>query len=239
MNLRRLNDTGIQQLIAFLDAVRAGTATQRPTTMLSDPVLSDEVTPTVDIEERTFGSRFEAAKYFSDKFEAVGLREVHRDRGLWAWLSLYYFEELCPPDRRGTRQPGEQARWVPESRVFRFYRHLIAGPYVIYRAYRDQPDQALAVLCQPLDKPGDIVAQLASRQEFLMNRPMMEAATQLYVDPETRRLKRGAQTRGKGSTIRLVDVADQFDVTFDLYAMSSTDLLGLLPPQFDRFRTSS
>jgi hypothetical protein len=236
VKLRRFNQLGLDQLTAFLDALRSGAAQARVDTLLVNPTFSDEVSPATEVEERTFGSRFEAAKYLSEKFAAGGLRGIRRDRGLWAWLALFYFEELCPPDRQGRRNPGQNARWILEPTAFRSYRQLLAGPFVIYRAYRDNPQQALAVLCQPLDRPGDVVEQLVSRQDMLMNRPMMDAATRMYVDPLTRRLKRGAQTRGRGSTLRLVDVVDQFDVTFDLYAMSADDLVALLPDQFDRFR---
>jgi len=239
MRLRRLNDIGIDRLLGFLDSLSGDSPQPRPDAILDDPAASDEVNPAVDVEARAFGSRFEAAKYLSEQFERAGLRHVRRDRGLWAWLSLFYFDELCPPGRHGRRKPGQHARWVLEPTVFRAYRQLLAGPYVVYRAYRDEPERALAVLCQSLDKPGDVVEQLVSRQDFLMNRAMMETATKLYVDPATRRLKRAAQTRGKGSTLRLVDVVNQFDVTWDLYAMSAPDLLTLLPDQFDRFRVAT
>ena len=229
MRVRRLNEVGIDRLLGFLDSLTDDLPQARPDEILSDAATSDEVNPAVEVESRAFGSRFEAAKYLSEKFEHAGLRRVRHDRGLWAWLSLFYFDELCPAGRHGRRKPGENARWVLEPTVFRGYRQLLAGPYVIFRAYRDEPERALAVLCQPLDKPGDVVAQLASRQDFLMNRAMMEAATHLYVDPVTRKLKPGAQTRGKGSTLRLVDVINQFDVTWDLYQMSAPDLLACYP----------
>jgi hypothetical protein len=42
---------------------------------------------------------------------------------------------------------------------------------------------------------------------------------------------------GAGCARRLADVLKQFDVTWDLYAMTTDGLLGLLPGEFDRFRT--
>ena len=75
------------------------------------------------------------------------------------------------------RKPGALARHIPEPGNFqRYYRHLLAGPYRIYRAHRDDPQRALALLCQPLDSPGDVVEQLASRQELVTNRGIMELA---------------------------------------------------------------
>src|SRR5262249_11852361 len=156
-----------------------------------------------------------------------------RDTGLWAWLALFYFEQLCPKTAHGQRKPGELARWIPEVTNYqRYYRHLLAGPYRIYRAHRDNPQRAMALLCNPLDRPGDIVEQLASRQEIVTNRAIVESATRLYMDAATARPRRGAGGKGAGSARRLADVLNQFDITWDFYAMDSVNLLSLLPKEF-------
>jgi hypothetical protein len=49
------------------------------------------------------------------------------------------------------------------------------------------PHRALGLLCRPLDSPGDVVEQLASRQELVTNRGIIELATRLYVDTENMR----------------------------------------------------
>src|SRR5262249_16830000 len=114
--------------------------------------------------------------------------------------------------------------------------HLLAGPYRIYRAHRDNPQRALVLLCGPLDRPGDIVEQFASRQELVTNPTVIESATRLYVDPATNRPRRGAGGKSAGSARRLADVLEQFDVTWDLYTLTPDGLLTLLPHEFDRFR---
>jgi hypothetical protein len=235
--LRRLNDTGIQRFTEFLASLETDVPQGRPVGILTDPATSDALTAVVEVDERTFGSRVEAARYFDERFSGAGLKNVERDRGLWAWVSLLYFEELCPPGAHGRRKPGALARWIPEVSNFqRYYRHLLAGPYRIYRAHRDDPKRAMALLCGPLDRPGDIVEQLASRQEIVTNWAVMASATALYVDPATQKPRRGAGGKGRGSARRLADVLNQFDVTWDLYAMDATHLLQLLPREFERFR---
>jgi hypothetical protein len=64
----------------------------------------------------------------------------------------------------------------------KFYRHLLVGPFLIVRAHRDAPDRAIAMLCNPLWKPGEIAEQLASRKELVTNRAVAEVATRLYYD---------------------------------------------------------
>jgi hypothetical protein len=195
--------------------------------------------PEVEIEQRCFTNRLEAAEYLNQLLGNAGFAAVECDRGLWAWLALFYFDQLCPLDSTGARKPGERARWIPAIGDFRkYYRHLLAGPYRIFRAHREMPARALALLCTSISKPGDIVEQLASRQEVVTNAAVMQVATALYVDAATKQPKRGAAGRGPGSARRLADVLSQFDATWDLYSLQASKLLAVLPGEFDRFRPS-
>lgn len=237
--LRRLNEAGMQGLGSFLDSLKDDQLELPPATLLTNSATSQPIESEVGIELKRFGSRFEAAKYLFERLSDAGIRDVERDRGLWAWLSLFYFDELCPAGSDGRRKPGERARWIPEVSNFqRYYRHLLAGPYIIYRAHRDAPARAMALLCTPLDQPGEIVGQIASRQELVTNKAIVEGATKLYVDPRTSRPRRGSGGKGDGSPRRLADVLKQFDATWDLYALDTVKLLLLLPTEFDRFRSA-
>lgn len=246
--LRRLNETGISRLLEFLHGVKSDPALSPPREILTHPSTSTDLGDIeIDIELRSFGSRFAAAKYLFETLDGSGLAQIEQDRNLWAWLALFYFDELCPAGKKGQRKPGEDARWVPESsRAFRYYRHLLAGPYRIYRAHRDNPEQAMIVLCGPLDSPGDLVEQLASRQELVTNGALLATASALYLDPANGLPKRGVVTtekaggrrRGKpGTVFRLIDVCRQYDVAWDLYAMAPEAVVEMLPKEFDRFRT--
>lgn len=246
--LRRLNDAGISRLLEFIHGVKSDPALAPPLEILTHPSTSSDLGEVeVDVEHKQFGSRFAAAKYLFETLDDSGLTDVEQDRGLWAWLALFYFDELCPPDKKGQRKPGEDARWVPESsRAFRYYRHLLAGPYRIYKAHRSHPEQAMIVLCGPLDRPGDLVEQLASRQELVTNGALLAAASEMYLEPDTGLPKRGVvssekaggRRRGRpGTVFRLIDVCRQYDVAWDLYAMKPDALIEMLPKEFDRFRT--
>jgi len=94
----------------------------------------------------------------------------------------------------------------------------------------------------PLDKHGDFSEQLASRMELISNRNLIEAVDRLYVSlrPEGAAPKRGATTRTRpGNLRRLIAIVQQFELTYDLYAMAASQILKLLPPEFDRWRRNS
>jgi hypothetical protein len=189
------------------------------------------------VEARTFGSRLEAARYLDGKFHDSGLRDIEHDDRLWGWLTLFYFDELCPSDAHGRRKPLRPYHYLPVNSDYRlYYRHLLAGPYRIYRTHRDNPLRALVFLLGPLHVVGHFVYQLASRQELVTNPAVVEAATRLYVDRERSRYKRGAVSeKTRGSVFRYVKILDQLDVTWDLYSMTAERILGCLPDEFSRF----
>lgn len=236
MKARRLTDVGIAHFVEFLDSLSSERPLPYPEEMLENEEASIPV-DSIEVEDRSFENRFEAAAYLDNCFSDPRLQGIEGDKGLWAWLSLFYFEQLCKTDDEGRCRPGEMARWIPENDNFRkYYRHLLRGPFSIYKAHRDEPQRALALLCGPLQEPGDVVEQLSARQELVTNPGVMKVATTLYYDSETGRLRRGAAGRGPGSARRLADLFNQLDITWDLYGMTSNELIMLLPQEFAKFR---
>lgn len=242
--LRRLNERGMNQLRDFLHQVKTNSNLAPPFDILTHESTSEGLGD-IEVRYKHFGSRFSAAEYLYPLLDVSGLPDIEQDSGLWSWLALFYFEELCPAGKNGKRNPGEDARWIPASNhAFRYYRHLLAGPYRIFKAHKDNPECAMILLCGPLDKPGEIVEQLASRQELVTNSALLGSATTLYLNQDTGLPKRGVtvtekhndKTRGKPGTVRrLVDVFKQFDRVWDLYSMSPDSVVNILPDEFKKW----
>jgi hypothetical protein len=232
MELRCFNAEGIQAFQRFLDSCTGSAPLPWPESILSDPQYSESIGKAVTVEPRPFNTRFELAEYLHMRFEAAGFVPGRADGGLWAWIACFFFHEICPKVR-GALQPGAAARWIPQSSDWRrYYRHLVAGPYGIYHAHRDSPQRALALLCQRPGRPGDLVEQLASRQEVVTNKAIMQVATDWFVDPASGQQRRNANRKGAGGPRRFITVLKQFDVTWDLSSMSPQDLRGRLPTEF-------
>lgn len=237
MKVRKLNAAGLEQFEQFLDSLTSETPLSVPKTLLTDPTTSEPLPGDIEVEHKSFDNRFDAAKYLNEVLPKSEMTELERDKGLWAWLSLFFFDQLCVVDASERRKPGARAKWIPETTDYRrYYRHLLAGPYLIYRAHRDDPTRALVLLCGPLDRPGEIVEQFASRQEIVTKKAVLETATNLYIDSKTGRPKKGAASKTGGSARRFAEILNQFDVTWDLSVMESSDLIKMLPQEFDRFR---
>lgn len=230
--LRKLNDKGVSEFRQFLQSVAEFPDTPVPTGLLTSGETSEALPIDIEIESVVFSSRMEAAKYLYDLFSSSN-SGFDRISEVWCWLSCFFFDQLCP-EKNGVRKPGEEARWIPSGHAFRYYRHLLAGPYLIYKSFREEPDCAAIVLCGALDTPGDFVGQLAARQDFIQNKAVMGAATKLYLNSASGKPKRGASPteRKPGTLRRFVDVVNQLDLTWDLHSMATGELVKKLPGEF-------
>lgn len=238
MKICRLTNAGLDrfrdELIAIGDGTQRGLSRE-----LLLPGQWAEAISTADFSPGVYQNRFTLASDLDDLFNRAGLRDFANDAGLWCWLTVLLFDQVCPaPVGQESRKVGALARYYPEFGEWRrYYRHLLAGPWMIFHAHADDPRRAMALLAGPLHAPGDIVEQLASRQELVTNPTVMETVRQLYFDGSTGKLKRGTARKTNGGPRRLVDILSQFDVTYDLYSVTSADLLALLPSEFDDFRS--
>ncbi len=239
MRARRFTGQGIEAAEEFLTQVSEGTATVHPDTVLNGDDITEPVPGDVRVDRRPFPNRLELARYLHERFGSYGGTDVRQDRGLWTWLALYWFEQLCPPRKDGRRKPGARARWIPDlDDAWRYYRHLLMGPYLIYGAHSDDPSRAMALLCQPLHRPGDLVEQLVSRQLLVTCPAVVGAATRLYYSEKRGTLRKGVGGKGAGSARRFASVLMQLDLTFDLHALTPEQLIELLPDEFDAYRRS-
>ena len=242
MRLRRLNQVGIDQFENFLDKLSKSGDAVLPMEILSSTETSETINPDIDLQQRPFTTRFELGQYLTQTLNFLTLKSLDSDRGLWAWLALFHFNAICPISKTGEKKPGSRARWILDSNNFqRYYRHLLAGPYKIAKFHQNNPAEAMCVLCSPPGRPGDMVEQLASRQEFATNRSVMGAVTRLYYDQINATIKKGALETNKnkpGSLRRFIDLMRQFDVTYDLYSLSTDGVIEILPKEFNKFLNS-
>jgi hypothetical protein len=237
MKLCRFNADGVKAFAMYRARLALEPTLAPPLGLLTDPAVTETLPGNVEVVVRSFANRLEAGLFFNELLDKAGTNLPERDQGLWTWLTLFYFDEVCPADGFGRRDPKDEARLIPIlDNHQRFYRHLLVGPFLIVRAHRDSPQRAIAMLCNPLWKPGEIAEQLASRKELVTNRAVAEAATQLYYDPAKTSFKRGAGSDVRGAARRLATLLNQLDLTWYLYGLSATELLQLLPKEFDRFR---
>jgi hypothetical protein len=233
--VRSLTSHGIDRFRSYLAALRDGATLPPPKDLLHGTEYSEPLSQPVHVSHRHFRNRLELAAYFTEVLDPLPLEAVDTNLGLWSWLSLFYFDQVCPLDARGGRRPGRDYRHIPDlNRLFR-HRHLVYGPFRVYRLHGEH---ATLLLSGRPDVEHKIYHEIAARQDLIVNPGVVDAATQLYYDPRTSGPKRAAYaTRpSPGTVLRFINVLQQLDVTFDVHGMTGPQILELLPPEFNEWK---
>jgi len=232
--LRRLTPKGVEAFRGHLRSIRAGAEFQASPAILFVDEYSARATPHVDIGQRQFASKLDAATYLADVLRPLDGPALLNDIGLWSWLALFYFDQLSPVGPDGKRKPRQDYHYIPGGSGWTRERHLLAGPYKVLRQHGTA---ARIFLYPPLHEHGTFVYQLGTRQELIANRGLIEAIDLLYWSARTGRPKRGATTETQpGNLRRLIAVLQQLDFNYDLYGMSAHEILELLPAEFDQWK---
>lgn len=237
MDVRRLTDRGVEAFRNYLSDLRRDPSLAPPRPLLTDPATATAVGGG-RVEEREFQTRLDLAQYLDSALAGIESEAMEADVHLWSWLSIFFFDQVCPAGKDGARRPGRDYRHILEPGYPYGHRHLLAGAYLVYSVYGLDEGPAGLLLGTPPGVESKIYHELAVRLNLITNQGVMEAAFRLYHDPETARPKHGAEGRRDvpGSLHRFIAVVQQLDVTYDLYSMSGEEILGLLPAEFDAWR---
>ncbi|MCU0560568.1 MAG: hypothetical protein MUD16_10305 [Desulfobacterales bacterium] len=236
MELRKFTDKGLERFRAYLHELGGGAASEPPQGLLADPECAKPVGGRVQLERTAFDSRLALARYLDRTLEDLPERPdaLAGDVHLWSWMSLFYFDQVCPANDKGRRRPGRDYRHIPEPGYPHGHRHLLMGAYLVYTVYEWGEELSKLLLHSVLSVENHFHHEIATRQSFITNRGVMEALHLLYFDDARNRPKRGPimNRRAPGSLYRFIDVVQQLDVTYDLYSMSGHEIVGLLPAEF-------
>lgn len=233
-----LNAEGIARFDAYLEALRGGSRADPPRELLDDPQCTSELSTQARVDMKPFASRWGMAQHLAERLAGVPADEVEENAGLWAWLSLFYFDQVCPRQPDGARKPGRDYRHIPDFAFMYRYRHLVYGPFAVYRRHRGY---AILLLSGLPHLESALYRDITDRQDLLASRGVIEALNALYLDRSRGLPKRGAQrtTPAPGTIRRFVRVMQQLDLTYDIYGMSGAAILQLLPAEFDVWRRQS
>jgi len=200
--LRRLNETGIAQFAQYLSE---GALAAQPVHLLSHPDTSEPLAVTIKLMQRDYPNRYEFGRDLTMRLSSLDPAMISNDRGLWTWLALYLFDQLCPPGSDGKRKPDKQYRYILSSDYRHYYRHLVRTPWQLSRDHG--PNSRFLLLAAndaaaPLRRHGDILEQLGGTQSIIRSRPIIAEASRLYSDPLSGRPRKGAAGKGGGSIRR-------------------------------------
>lgn len=231
--IRRLNDNGIKAAIDFVEQLREDGKLPIPMHILSDSRYSEDIDINIELENRSFATRYDMGRYLVELFADVNMQPLLGDRGFWTWIALFWFDQLCPADSRGNRKPSKPYNYVLSPNYNHQPRHAIRTTWLLVDKHGED---AHFLLSKEPHERGELIEQLAARQYFISCRGIISAASQLYFDPERRTFKRGSTSRHrKGNVRRLVSYLQQLELTYDLHSVPGESIVNMLPREYEEF----
>jgi hypothetical protein len=238
MRLRTFNDSGIRGFRDFLREARLNPTLPLPRGLLEDDSHALLESSPIDVEYRPFRLRADAAEYLRILLEPLSISRVENDAGLWTWLTLFYFDEVCPPIN-GRRDVKNDYCYIFEPRNPRnSYRHRL---HIAWRAITSAPIHNRLFLSSPLPT-GDKVTEEVFKRLYLTRIPcIFETLERLYWDHKRGRARRGIVSPER---IKAGDLVHRFPVriqqlerTYDLVSLTADQLIDLLGEEFSQHAT--
>ena len=96
VGFRELTEEGIIQFRTFLKKLRQDHTLTPEWGLLKSRETSVVVNGLTGIERPGFKNKRDAATYLSEVLRPLAGQGLFKNVGLWSWLSLYYFDDVCP-----------------------------------------------------------------------------------------------------------------------------------------------
>lgn len=234
--VRSFNKSGLRALKEFLSVRRDGLLDVEARDLINDAALTNPITVNVKIEPRDFATRRSAAEYLHFKFSDMPLEELRKDAGLWSWLSLYYFDQVCPEIE------GEQKIRNDYTYIFRpdesryYYRHLL---FIAWYVLQVAPRHNRLFLDQSVFRLDKYTSEVFKRLYLTRVPCIFEVLERLYWDNGTDAPRKRMVSPGKivaGNLMhRFPTRIRQLEKTYDLLSLTADQLIELLGEEFRQY----
>ena len=239
MKLRRFNSDGIHEFREFLEKCRSHPDTEVPVGLLEHSLFTEIVTPEIQIVAEPFELKGDAARYLTLVLRPLESDDVVKDTGLWTWLTLLFFDSVCPV-QDGTKAVKNDYHYIFEpNNVRHFYRHLL---FIAWRVLQLAPIHNRLFLKSRLRTLDKVTTEIMKRLYLTRIPCIFEVLDRLYWDEDKGRPRVGI-TRSIASagdlTHRFPLRIRQLEMTYDLMSLTADQLIELLGDEFSFARSGN
>ena len=233
MILRQFLPSGVQAFKAFLAASRESPRTAVPRELLEDNALTEIVKPSITVEPKALATRREAAEYLGNILRPLPEADVTSNVGLWSWLSLFFFDQICP-EADGYRHVKNDYSYIFEPKNPRHsYRNLL---FIAWHILRVAPSHNRILLDTPVSNFDEVTRTVMGRLYLTRIPCLFEVLDRLYWDAKRGKARAGIVTR---ETVKPGDLRNRFPIkvrqlekTYDLFTLNADQLIELLGSEF-------
>ncbi len=237
MQVRRFTQEGLREFAVFASEARRSNKAKQAVPpvspeLLEHPTHTQPTSYSLPLVPEHFEDKMALGKFAVSVLPAHVSPEVEYDVGMWSWLAARLFDQIT----KGRTKIKEERGYVLGLSFQEFYRHLIFGPYFIYKTAQEDPDRVRVLLYDEPTTMNEVMVQFGSYQTLMQNPGLQRVIQALYFDSDSGRTRRGAGGKGAGTPRRLMDFFRQIEINYDLRHIRDRDIWALLPREFDRFK---
>ena len=111
-SIRTFNEEGLNEMERVIGEIRNNNIKEIPAELLTDGHYSEIHEPIINIERVDFRNKNELIPYLVNQLNLKTNKHLYFDKGLWSWLTAFYFNNICPADGNGKRKVNEAAFYV-------------------------------------------------------------------------------------------------------------------------------
>lgn len=230
--LRRFNEAGIAAFRNYLKGLRESPTLRPPFELLDDDSLTTTLPMVTGLSHPGFSAKRDAAEYLRELLKPLAGQDVFRDVGMWTWLTLWFFDDVCPASA-GARKPKDaDVYYILNPAWNRRYRHLLATPLEVLQVF---PKHNRFFLSAALSTHGDPIEQVWSKFYVTRHNSVAEAIDMLFYDEATNGPKSGLFPKSE----KRGDLRNRFPIrikqlrkTYDIAVLDGARLVKLLGDEF-------
>lgn len=235
MKLRRFNDAGVEEFRTYLQSAREDGALSIPRQLLEDDSFTSVVRPEIRVKATKLKIRSDAADYLQSLLEPIPDHQVANDAHLWTWLTLYFFDDVCP-QADGLRDVKNDYCYIFEPKNPRnYYRHRL---HIAWRIIKSEPIYNKLFLPVPLPSLDRVTEEVFKRLYLTRIPRVFEVLERLYFDKKRGRARSGIvspQNVKAGDLLHRFPIRiQQLERTYDLVSLSADQLIDLLGDEFSQ-----
>jgi hypothetical protein len=233
MELRRFNDRGLETFREALAICRERPNSDISIDLLTSSNFTEVVFQKIDVELIAFTTKRQAAVYLDKLLGSFSKQDILNDAGLWSWLSLFYFDVVCPK-QSGERKVRNDYTYIFEPKSsHHFYRHLL---FVSWRILNIAPSHNRLLLDSSISSLDKFTSEVIKRLYLTRIPCFFEVLDRLYWDESLGRARPGVTNFAKvtaGNLVHRLPVRiRQLEKTYDLHSLTADQLIELLGEEF-------
>ena len=235
VKLRQFNDRGIECFDEMLKKLKENPFAETDQKLLEDREFTEEVPGEGYVTQQKFTTKGEAGEHLYTLLDSLPRHKVEKNVGLWSWLSLFFFDSVCPKDKEGGWLVRKGYTYILDPQPKRDYQHLLFVSWRAWSIATSRNQHHRLIMDTPVNTLDTVTREVMKNPSLIRIPCIFEVLDCVYWNTKTNKARKNitSETREGNISKRFPDVIRQLEVTYDLQSLNAKQLIELLGDEFD------